>query len=159
MNINFNTPNDWILINKNDYDSLGIIDDNDTKLISAYAVNNEGFLSLVCYYDFSEYTTDYINDFDKSFSESNTFDSETEGPFTLKSIFHGYVDEYNKVVYMNINKISTQEGQSGYTIQTFVEQEQGLINIHCSVTTLNENNPIKSALELDFVKDAINLVL
>ena len=159
MDINLNTPNDWILINKEDYDNLGIIDDNDSKCISAYAVNNEGFLSLVCYYDFSEYSTDYIDDFEKSLSETNDFDDENEEPIAFNSIFHGYLDEYSKVVYMNINKIPSIDGNNGYTIQIFVEKEQGLIYIHCTVTNLNENNPLKSALELDFVKEAINIVL
>ena len=163
-----NSPSDWIMINETDYPSLGIINDNDLKCLSAYAVNNEGLLSLVCFYDFSDYGIEYLNDLDKSLVDINKTNELIDGEessnsheetYAMKNIFHGYSNDYNKVVYININKVFVQEDQYGYTIQTFVEQKKGLLCAQCSVHKLDESDPLKSAFEIKFIKDAISCIL
>jgi len=155
--MDFNVPSDWILINNDEIENLGNINNDNINCISAYAINRNGYLSIVCFFDYSEYSNEYLSDFDNSLSKSN--DTENEGIYTLKNIFHGFLKDYNKIVYVNIYKISIQENENVYTVQIFVEQNNGLICIQYTLNILDEANPLKSALNLDFVKEGINLVL
>ena len=168
MEFNLSVPENWVLIDRDDYANLGIEEDEDIKCLSAYTVNSDENMSVICFFDFEDYDLEFLSDYDETLDEMNDINDEDDleaddNVPTVKNVYHGYLDDYDKVVYININKIQIQDDLCVYSIQIFVEREdddeEGLLCVQCSINNLDENDPLNSLLNLAFVKDAIELVI
>ena len=168
MSYNFEIPNNWKELTEDKFKILGLESSENIVCLASFLVGNEEDSNIISFINYIEFDKSFLIELDKCIEKINELnelvdgkseDKDYEDTSVIFNIFHGFNQTENCEFYISINRIKVSEANYKYSFQIFCEAKTGILCAQTTLTSLDENNAIESALTTNFVNDAVKILL
>ena len=164
--MNINVPQGWRKIDPKNYKKLGIVNNEKISCIGSYMYKDGEIPCLISYFDYSKNDESFLDELDKYYDEieemnelidGDPSEEDYESTAILRSLFHGYIDDTKKIVYVNINKVLVDKGYR-YMFQMFNKGNKGLYCVELNLNDVDDNNIINKMKKTKHVVEAVEIL-
>ena len=160
-----NVPEKWKKISPKNYNSLGLIDNDLVSCVASYFVEGEK-PNIINFYDYSKHNEEFLVELDKYYDEIEEInelidgdpdDEDYESTATIRSLYHGFLNDTKNTTYLNISKVLVNDGYS-CVLQLFLKGNNGIYCMEMNLYDVNEKTIVKDIKKNQIVLEAIQVL-